>query len=186
MSVQTDLEDRELVRLVVERRSESAFRQLYRRHTPRLFAFATRLAGTDGEPEELVHETWLRVTRILPGFRWDSGLGTWMRGILLNCHREACRKQARLRLVDTDVEALPATHPAPVLEDRLDLERALARLPEGYRRIVVLHDVEGYTHREIGALLDIDPGTSKSQLSRGRARLRTLLGPSRPSHGELA
>jgi RNA polymerase sigma-70 factor (ECF subfamily) len=188
MTGTADQQDRELVRRIVERRSEAAFRMLYRRHTPRLFGFATRLAGPEGEPDELVHETWLRVTRALPSFRWDSSLGTWMRGVLLNCHREACRRRARLRLVDTDVETLPEHGSARGAEDRVDLERALARLPVGYRRIVVLHDVEGYTHQEIGRLLGIDPGTSKSQLSRGRARLRAMLGrgSGRSSHGETA
>ena len=184
MTGPSDQDDRDLVRRIVEHRSEAAFRVLYRTHTPRLFAFATRLAGADGEPDELVHETWLRVTRALPSFRWDSALSTWMRGVLLNCHREACRRRARLRLVDTDVDSVPAK-PAPGVEEQVDLERALARLPEGFRRIVVLHDVEGYTHQQIGELLNIDPGTSKSQLSRGRARLRAELEP-RSRHGEPA
>jgi RNA polymerase sigma-70 factor (ECF subfamily) len=62
-------------------------------------------------------------------------------------------------------------------EERVDLERAIERLPAGYREIFVLHDVEGYTHEEIGGLLGIEPGTSKSQLSRARQRLRTALAP---------
>lgn len=179
-------DDRELVRRIVADRSEADFRLLYRRHTGALFALATRLAGHEGDPADLVHETWIRVTRGLPDFRWDSRLFTWMRGILINCHREAYRRNARLRLLTTDVESLPSSRPPSAVEARVDLERAMAALPEGYRRVVVLHDVEGFTHNEIGALLDIDPGTSKSQLSRGRARLRAALDDHRLSHGEPA
>ena len=59
----------------------------------------------------------------------------------------------------------------------MDLERAIERLPAGYREVFVLHDVEGYTHEEIGGLLGIESGTSKSQLSRARQRLRAALAP---------
>ena len=172
-------EDRVLAAAVAASGDEGAFRALYRRHTPALYRLALRLGGGD-EPwaEELVQRAWIRAVEGLGEFGWRSTLSTWLGGIAVNCGRELWR-EGRLGADLNTAEAADArgTHAAPRLgppshEDRIDLERAIEQLPGGYRRVFVLHDVEGYTHEEIGELLDIEAGTSKSQLSHARRRLR--------------
>jgi RNA polymerase sigma factor (sigma-70 family) len=165
--------DRELVGRFVTRRDEAAFRALYRRHTPALLGMAARLAGQQWtEVEDVVQEAWLRAAASLPAFRWESSLRTWLSGFVVNVWRERRRSPAGLEsAVDEGQEdAAPFEH---VL--RMDLERAVASLPEGFRAAIVLHDVEGFTHDQIAGQLGIEPGTSKSQLARARRALRAQL-----------
>jgi len=168
--------DRSLVDRVVRDRSEAAFRSLYQRHTPRLHQLALRLAGwREDEAAEILQDSWVRAARKLAEFRWESALSTWLAGIVVNRSREARRERAG---GFAPVEALcgePPTAP-PGAEARIDLERAVAALPEGYRRVLILHDIEGYTHPEIGGLLGVEVGTSKSQLFEARRALRRALG----------
>lgn len=173
------LDDGELVAAFVRRRAEWAFRELYRRHTPRLYQLAMRLAAWDRrDAEELVQETWIRAAARLVDFRWRSALPTWLSAIAVNVGREvARRRRARPRLVEIDAGEPWSDVYGPDESAKVDLERALASLPEGYRRVVVLHDVEGLTHCEIAGLLGIEEGTSKSQLAKARHRLRELLAP---------
>jgi RNA polymerase sigma-70 factor (ECF subfamily) len=171
-------EDRSLVDAVARTGDEAAFRVLYRRHTPALYRLAFRLGGGD-EPwaEELVQRAWIRAVEGLATFGWRSALSTWLGGIAVNCARELWR-EGRGRDESLDEEEHPASNASPAgAEDRIDLDRAIERLPRGYRQVFVLHDVEGYTHEEIGGLLGIEPGTSKSQLSHARRRLRASLEP---------
>jgi RNA polymerase sigma-70 factor (ECF subfamily) len=106
-------------------------------------------------------------------------LSTWLGGIAINCARELWREGGgRNEALDEEQDQLPLARGSPAgPEDRIDLERAIERLPQGYRQVFVLHDVEGYTHEEIGGLLGIEAGTSKSQLSHARRRLRSALEP---------
>jgi RNA polymerase sigma-70 factor (ECF subfamily) len=169
-------EDRALADAVVRIRDEAAFRTLYRRHTPALYRLALRLGGGDGPwAEELVQRTWIRAVEGLGSFAWRSTLSSWLGGIAINCARELWR-DSRTRSETGLLDEVTAPR-ALAAEERVDLERAIERLPAGYREVFVLHDVEGYTHAEIGGLLGIEPGTSKSQLSRARQRLRTALAP---------
>lgn len=165
-------DDLALVARFLRGRSEDAFRALYRAHTPALYALALRLSGGDrGEAEDLVQETWVRALTALRTFRAQSALRSWLCGVLVNVRRGRIR--ADWRIVDApDVEPLAAT---PGHDDAIDLERAVAALPEGARDVYVLHDVQGYTHREVAELLGIVEGTSKSQLNRARSLLRTSL-----------
>ena len=165
--------ERELAERFWRHGDEAAFRKLHRLHTPLLYRLAARLAG--GAAEEVVQEAWLRAARGLPGFRWEARLSTWLAGIVVNCARERRREPTATPGTVAGEAALPAD---PV-DQRLDLERALGRLADGYRAVVVLHDVEGHTHEEIARILGIDPGTSKSQLSRARRMLREWLGSER-------
>jgi RNA polymerase sigma-70 factor (ECF subfamily) len=173
-------EDRDLAAAVVRAGDEAAFRVLYRRHTPALYRLALRLGGGD-EPwaEELVQRTWIRAVEGLGAFGWRSALSTWLGGIAINCARELWREgRGRDAVLDDEPDRVPASEGPPSgPEDRIDLERAIERLPHGYRQVFVLHDVEGYTHEEIGGLLGIEAGTSKSQLSHARRRLRAALEP---------
>lgn len=165
--------DLALVREFLEARGEAAFRALYRAHTPALYALALRLTGGDDrEAEELVQESWTRAVRALGSFRAESALRSWLCGMLVNARRERIRTAWRLSDASPDDTPAPA-HPS---DASLDLERAIAALPEGARDVFILHDVEGYTHREIAGMLGVEPGTSKSQLARARALLRVSLG----------
>lgn len=151
---------------------ERAFLALYDRHAPAMYALALRLlGGRTADAADVLQEAWLRVLPRLARFRGESSLRTWLCGFVVNLCRERFRAPLFEDLVD-GADPRPADRGAG-----LDLERALAGLPDGYRAVVVLHDIEGYTHREIGAALGIDEGTSKSQLSRGRAALRRRLAP---------
>jgi len=183
-------QDRALVDRFLRDRSESAFRALYHRHAPRLYQLALRLAGwREDEAAEILQDSWVRATRKLPEFRWESALATWLAGIVVNRSREARRERTGGPI---PLETLGAEPPGPSAgsETRLDLERAVASLPEGYRRVLILHDIEGYTHPEIGGVLGIEVGTSKSQLFEARRALRRRLEarpalPSPASAGDL-
>jgi RNA polymerase sigma-70 factor (ECF subfamily) len=164
----TDVPDRELVERLILREDEWAFRLLHQRHTPRL----TRLAGTltaDNtiDRDELVQDTWVRAVARLSSFQWRASLITWLTGILVNLFREALRARGQTKFIELSEEM--AVWPAPPdITDRMELERAIAALAPGHRTILVLHDVEGFTHQEIAELLGIAVGTSKSQLCRAR------------------
>lgn len=165
------LSDRALVESFTVTRDEDSFRALYGRHTPMLYAVASRIAGD--QSEDLVQDTWIRASERLDSFRWESSLRTWLVAIMLNCFRERVRHTQR----DAATPMLDDPHDPRWVEpgQRLDLERAIAALPPGYREVFVLHDIEGYLHGEIAAMLGISEGTCKSQLSRARAALRKLL-----------
>jgi RNA polymerase sigma-70 factor (ECF subfamily) len=153
---------------------EAAFRALYRRHTPRAFAVVVRmLAWRRADAEDVLQEAWLRAATSLAGFRGDSAFATWFTGIAIRCAYECLRR--RPMAGGADAIGQVATHDGR-RELALDLERAVAVLPDGYRTVLVLHDVHGYTHGEIARLLDVDEGTSKSQLSRARRAVRARLG----------
>ncbi len=173
-------DDRALAAKVARSGDEAAFRALYRRHTPALYRLALRLGGGD-EPwaEELVQRAWVRAVEGLPSFGWRSALSTWLGGIAINCARELWREGRTRNEADMQELAtrLTLADSAGPVDDRIDLDRAIERLPHGYRQVFVLHDVEGYTHEEIGAVLGIEAGTSKSQLSHARRRLRAALDP---------
>ena len=167
--------DRELVEAVVHRKDELAFRELYRRHTPRLFVLVARLlARGDHEAEDVVQEVWVHAFESLGRFEWNSAFSTWLTGIGLNRVRDRIRKYGRSR--ESGVETLPdAAVAREPHETRIDLERAIARLPDSQRLVLVLHDVEGMKHREISDRLDIPEGTSKTLLSSARQRLRAMM-----------
>lgn len=168
-------EDGALVSRYLRTRRERDFAALYRRSAPPLWRLALRLArGNEAEADDLVGETWLRAVRRLESFRSGARFGPWLAGIAWNCWREGRRRAGR-EVFPPDAEAPVAMEP-PAHAEALDLRAALDALPDGYRTVLLLHDLEGYTHAEIGAALDVSPGTSKSQLSRGRAVLRRALG----------
>lgn len=157
-------EERALVERYLSTRDEASFGALYRRHTPALYRLALGLTGEPDRAADAVQETWLRAMRRLDSFRWSSPLRTWLCGIVVNCCRESWRHRAT-----GDLSPLPSVEPPG---DQVDLLRALRALPDRARAVLVLHEVLGHTHAEIGRLLDIDEGTSKSQLHYSRLRLR--------------
>ena len=169
--------DRELVEAIVISGDEIAFRELYRRHTPRLFQLVLRLVGSEQDAEDVVQEAWIRASEAAANFRWESGFSTWLTGIAINRFKELLRKRNRWPTLGIDDVREPEIRPDRVNE-RVDLERALSLLPVGYRTVLVLHDLEGYRHEEIAEHLGIAAGTSKSQLFHARRYVRTLLEPS--------
>jgi RNA polymerase sigma-70 factor (ECF subfamily) len=169
--------DRDLADAVCDHGDEHAFRALYRRHTPQLFPFVRRLlAGGPGDAEDVVQETWLRAVQSLDRFRWESAFATWLAGIGLNVSRDWMRRRGR-SLEDAWSDDFDAPGPDVPHGERIDLERAIATLPDGARAVLLLHDVEGWPHDMIAAQLGIATGTSKSQLHRARRALRVWLTP---------
>lgn len=169
--------DRVLVDAIHGRGDERAFRELYRRHTPRLYQFVLRLlGGVEFDAEDVVQETWMRATERLGQFRWESSFSTWLTGIGLNNCRDLWRRRNGKEL-DWDRTADPAVEAATRDVSMIDLERAIALLPTGYRTVLILHDLEGCTHEQIGERLGITAGTSKSQLFNARRTVRGLLNP---------
>jgi RNA polymerase sigma-70 factor (ECF subfamily) len=167
--------DAQLAQRILRDGDEAAFRALYQSHTPALYQLILRfLGGSEVDAEDVVQETWIRAVAGLARFRWESSFRTWLIGIGLNRSRKHLRRKGRVELATLDgVEPEVA---APDGAGRIDLEQAICLLPDGYRAVLVLHDVEGFTHEEIGRSLDITPGTSRSQLHFARRTLRRLLG----------
>ena len=153
-----------------------AFERVYREHLPRVHSLVRRMtAGRDAD--ELTQDVFVRVWQKLASFRGDSAFATWLHRLAVNVVIERFRsdKIRRLRLQDGDdlferMASLPRSG-----DLAMDLDHALSQLPDGAREIFVLHDVEGYKHREIAELLDISAGTSKAQLHRARTILRRHL-----------
>jgi RNA polymerase sigma-70 factor (ECF subfamily) len=160
----------------------AAFETLYRAHSGRLFGLLTRMTGSAHDAEDLLQDVFVHAHRKLASFRGESSLGTWLYRLAVNqCLDHLRGKQSRMARatasLDEDEAPEPAA-PAPALPApiaRIDLERAIAQLPEGCRAAFVLHDVEGLDHREVGAALGISEGTSKSQVHKARMKLRVLL-----------
>ena len=165
-------EDTRLVARYLATRDEESFRLLFRRHSPGLRRLALRLLGGDhGAADDVLQDAWIRAATGLSAFRFESALRTWLCGIVINCCREARRRRRPEEALEAD--ELPA--PAFSASSALDLERVVVGLAEGYREVLVLHDVMGYTHREIASRLGIEEGTSKSQLFLARRALRRRL-----------
>jgi RNA polymerase sigma-70 factor (ECF subfamily) len=153
---------------------ERAFRELYGRHTPRLRMVVIRLLGAARreEVDDVVQETWLAGCRGIHRYAGAAQFASWLTTIGIRTAYSRCARaeDAEMELFD-DVAAPPHGAPATAI----DLERALSRLPDQQRVVVVLHDIEGFTHEEIAQQLGIATGTAKSTLSRARAVLRRLL-----------
>jgi RNA polymerase sigma-70 factor, ECF subfamily len=173
------MEDIDLIQLA-RKGDGTAVRELYRRHSARVFAVVRRLAGDDDAlAEDWAQEAWVRAIRALPTFRGDSRFTTWLHRIAVNAalHGRRSRQRRTGRETPLDEEIVPVRAAAENTVLRLRLERAIQQLPEGMRRVLVLHDVEGYTHEEIGQVLGVTAGTCKSQLFKARARMRSILAP---------
>jgi RNA polymerase sigma-70 factor, ECF subfamily len=157
-----------------------AFEALYRDQAPRIFALTRRMGGSPEDGEDLLQEIFLQAYRKLDSFKGDAAIGTWLYRLALNhCLDHVRGRRAKMdRMTDT-LDADAAIEPQGPRETpiaRMDLERAMERLPEGCREAFVLHDVEGFDHKEVGRLLGIAEGTSKSQVFKARMKLRAILG----------
>jgi len=162
-----------------------AFEELYRAHAGRLYSVAFRMVGNAADAEDLLQEIFLSAHRKLESFRGESTLGTWLYRLAVNLCLDYLRSRAgrASHLTDPldDEPGLPEPGGRSLADrtvSKMDLERALAQLPVGCRTAFVLHDVEGLEHKEIGEVMGIAEGTSKSQVHKARLRLRSLLAPS--------
>lgn len=155
----------------------AAMRELYDHNAARVYALLRRLAGDDDLAQDLAQDVWVTAFRKLGAFEGRSSFGTWVYRVAVNTALGRLRERARRPVTDVNVEDwVSTTDGGPDRAvDRVTLSRAMDRLPDGYRTVLVLHDLEGYTHEEIAAQLSITPGTSKSQLHKARARMRALL-----------
>jgi RNA polymerase sigma-70 factor (ECF subfamily) len=171
-------EDAELVTSI--RRGDPGSREaLYHRYKRRVFALAVRIVGAT-DAEEVSQEAFIRIFRGLPKFRGDSALGTWIYRLSVNAALSHRSRRGPLSgpSIEPDVPLPAALIEEPPAGDavlRARLERALWRLPVGYRTVIVLHDVEGLEHEEVAAILGCHVGTSKSQLHKARGKLREIL-----------
>ena len=154
-----------------------AFERLYRAHVDRVYALCVRMVADRSLAEELTQDVFVRAWEKLALFRGESSFGTWIHRLTVNLvlnRRDSDGRRDRRTVDDAaTIDALPARPLAP--GDRMDLEKAIAGLPPGARRVFVLHDVEGYRHEEIAELLGITSGGSKAQLHRARLLLREAL-----------
>jgi len=155
-----------------------AVRTLYERYAPRVYAVVRRIAGEEDLAQDYAQEAWIRAIRALPTFRGDARFSTWLHRIAVNSALQALRKAETRTKREAPMPEAVSVNPAggDVLLGDL-LERAMDRLPDGMRQVLILHDVEGYTHEEIGEFLGVTAGTSKSQLFKARAKMRELLRP---------
>ena len=156
-----------------------AFETLYQQHAARLYTLACRMAGSPEDGEDLLQEIFLQAYRKLGSFKGDSAIGTWLYRLALNhCLDYVRSRQAKMSKLTETLDAETSIQPTARRETpiaKLDLERAVEQLPDGCREAVVLHDVEGFDHKEVGRMLGIAEGTSKSQVFKARMRLRALL-----------
>lgn len=161
----------------------AAFEQLYREHVGRTYALCLRMSADADLAEQLTQDAFVQAWRKLPGFRGDSAFGTWLHRLTVNVILDWRRAEARRRGTETTTDPLEqlavvaGSRPlAPArVGERLDLELAMASLPEGARAVFVLHDVEGHLIREVADLLQVAEGTVKAQLFRARRLLREVL-----------
>jgi RNA polymerase sigma-70 factor (ECF subfamily) len=161
------------------RRGEArAMEVLYHQFKRRVFGMAHRIVGPN-DAEEVAQEVFVRVFRGLANFRGDSALSTWIYRLTVNAALSHLARRGRRHEVQNedalvDVPAPPQPERDSALAARI--QEALGRLPDGYRAIIVLHDVEGLSHEECAAILECRVGTCKSQLHKARARMREFLG----------
>ena len=166
-----------------------AFEVLYSLHKRRVYSLCLRMTANAAEAEDLTQEAFLQLFRKIATFRGESAFSTWLHRMAVNVVLMQLRKKGLpvVPLEDTmeSEEESPKKEPgAADLKlsgsiDRIQLERAIGRLPAGYRSIFVLHDVEGYEHNEIAGIVGCSIGNSKSQLHKARLKLRDLLKASR-------
>ncbi len=161
----------------------AAFETLYERHYRRVYSLCLRMLANPTEAEDLSQEVFVQLFRKLGSFRGESQFTTWLHRLTVNQVLMHFRKKG-VKLEKTteegdelnDIVQVGTDRPnAMPVVDRIALDDAIAQLPPGYRSVFVLHDVEGYEHEEIGKLLGVSVGTSKSQLHKARMKLRGLL-----------
>lgn len=173
--------DLELCRLAADG-SLPAFEIIYQRHHRRVYSLCLRMTSSQTEAEDLTQEVFIQLFRKAGSFRGDSAFSTWLHRMTVNqVLMHFRRRSVKNEKVSDDGEIPEQTvhgtaNPdrMPVV-DRIALKNAIVELPNGYKNVFVLHDIEGYEHEEVARMLKISVGTSKSQLHKARLKLRGLL-----------
>jgi RNA polymerase sigma factor (sigma-70 family) len=155
-----------------------AFQRLYHLHVGRVHGAVFRLAGYDhARAEDLTQDAFIRAWQKLPGFRHESAFGTWLYRLAVNVALMDIRARGADPVSMLNDDHLPDNGETPFCAaEREELEHAIGQLPPRARAVLVLHDIEGWKHEEIGAELGMAIGTSKAQLHRARGLLRKVLG----------
>lgn len=167
-----------------QRGDSSAQARLYEAFSPMVYTLARRMLVSPALAEDVLQETFVEVLRKLHTYRGEAEVGFWVRRIAVNKCLMYLRSAWHSRRVDTEaIESLCPPAQAPKADHQIALERALGHLTDTARVVVWLHDVEGYTHKEIGAMMGRTTSFSKSQLARAHKRLRTLLEGESPEDG---
>lgn len=181
-----ELPEADAIRLA-QQGNAAAFERIYRLHSRRVYALCLRMVGNTAEAEDLSQEAFLQLFRKIHTFRGESAFSTWLHRLAVNVVLMKLRKKSLPEtsldeVTDPDEETggprkdIGAPDPSLVGSiDRVNLERAIDQLPPGYKQVFVLHDVQGYEHNEIAAIMECSIGNSKSQLHKARMRLRELL-----------
>lgn len=159
-----------------------AFEELYQRHNRRVYSVCLRMTHNVSEAEDLTQEAFIQLFRKIGSFRGDSAFTTWLHRltvnqVLMHFRKKSVKLERTTEEGETPVQIVQGSenpNRMPVL-DRISLDRAIAKLPPGYRSVFVLHDVEGHEHEDIARMLGVAVGTSKSQLHKARMKLRGLL-----------
>jgi RNA polymerase sigma-70 factor (ECF subfamily) len=159
-----------------------AFEELYLRHNRRVYSLCLRMTKNVSEAEDLAQEAFIQIFRKIGTFRGDAAFTTWLHRltvnqVLMHFRKRSVKLEHTTDEGETPVQIVRGTedpNKMPVL-DRISLDRAIGKLPPGYRSVFVLHDIEGHDHEEISKLLGVAVGTSKSQLHKARMKLRGLL-----------
>ena len=159
-----------------------AFERLYRTHVDRVFSLCARMVTDRTRAEELTQDVFVRAWEKLNLFRGESSFATWLHrlavNVVLNDRKTEGRRRSRFEEEDDEqgMDRFVGVVGMPLPPgDLLDLEKAMTRLPPGAKRVFVLHDVEGYKHEEIAAMLGVTTGATKAQLHRARLLLREAL-----------
>ena len=174
-------QDLQEVQLVDRSRAgdHDAFRQLYEANVDRIYRLTYRMAGDEDLARDYTQEAFVRAYQRLHQFRGESTFSTWLHSIAVSVTLNGLRKVQRHRKRERSLEEAPplvarTERVEPDLKQRL--QEAIERLPEIYKTVFLMHDLEGYSHGEIANTLDVAEGTSKARLSRARAKLRGMLG----------
>ena len=174
--------DNELVAISAASDDMSTFDELYKRYYRRVYCLCLRMTANVADAEDLAHDVFLQIQRNIRSFRGESTFASWLHRITVNQVLMRFRKKStRSELTTEDGEMPDVVVPnterpshMPII-DNIALACAIEKLPTGYRKVFLLHDVEGYEHEEIANILGISAGTSKSQLHKARMKLRTIL-----------
>jgi RNA polymerase sigma-70 factor (ECF subfamily) len=184
-SADSDLTEAEAIRQAKDG-DAAAFEYLYNTHCRRVYSLCLRMIKNPAEAEDLTQQAFLQVYRKIGTFRGESGFSTWLHRVTVNIVLMHLRRRKPTELLAEDLDRHSTNGEGPRERgasdtsmqgaiERLNLMRSIRRLPTGYKRLVLLHDVIGYEHNEIAELLGCSTGCSKSQLHKARKRLRRLL-----------
>jgi len=159
-----------------------AFEELYQRHHRRVYSICLRMLQSPSEAEDLTQDVFIQLYRKIGSFRGDSAFTTWLHRmtvnqVLMHFRKRTVKFEKTTDEGETPVQIVNGTenHRKMPIVDKIALEHAIAQLPDGYKSVFVLHDVEGYEHEEVARILGCSVGTSKSQLHKARLKLRKLL-----------